>query len=108
MPLPAPPPDGAWTAADTPPLAYEYVLLCVTELTQMREPPMAALERGPPASEMIVGCHTDSAQSPNPLWLSDLCEADHVDGDSEDLIAVPVRIDPTHWMALPEPPAAGT
>lgn len=108
MPLPAAPPDGPWTAAHTPPLAHEHVLLHATELTRTREPPLAALERGPPACQMSVWCHTDSAQPRNPLWLSDLCEADHVDDDPEDLIAVPARIHPTLWMALPEPPAAGT
>lgn len=102
--LPAPPPEGEWRDADSPPLAYEYVLLYVPQLGQAREYPMNAPQDVPPSFDMVVGCCVGSY----PSWLTDVCEADEIAGGAEDLsgdLSVSAStLWPSHWMPLPTLP----
>ncbi len=104
MALPNAPPHEGWSATDTLPIAYEYVLLYVPGLTRIREHPMDAGGRHSPGHDMIVGCQVTNGQTPAHPWLSDLCESYQIDNDPEDLGVEPAGISPTHWMALPPPP----
>lgn len=103
-PLPAPPPTDGWIDVDTLPLAYEYVLLFVPNLSQPREYPMNAGERANSSFDMVIGCCIDDGQQPSPSWLTDICEAEEDTNDAGELVIDSVLLWPTHWMQLPSPP----
>lgn len=106
-PLPAPPPTDGWIDVDTLPLAFEYVLLFVPNLSQSREYPMNAGKRAISAFDMVIGCCIDDGLQKSPSWLTDICEAVEDANDAGELHLDGVRLWPTHWMQLPSLPTEG-
>lgn len=103
-PMPAPPPTVGWIDVGTLPLAYEYVLLFVPDLSRLRDYPMRAGEETVSLFDMIVGCCIYDETQQTPSWLTDMSEA-HVDAEDADAIySDGTLLWPTHWMQLPSPP----